>query len=405
MINTEKQYDMLIELDRLEKLMSSISEPLKILSLGIRNMVWGKSDENKLATILNICNSFSKIYINIYGENILVVDAYIDILRAKSDRYSEFLLDEIYQEIKDRIIAFKTQNIIKEHWEQINPYFINEYPKEKLFQKDIIAILNELFEKTIDVYPTYFYILIGDINYLNRGRRGKWDSVDDLLPPSIEVAIKNNIINRWNPPNKRYLYLAIANSYKKHSTSLSINEYSCLKEMRTKPLEIVTLSRFYINEDSYNKRAINLAYDHISRAEILLNFENDQKKIVSDIVDGMLINNTNIDEHSIINLIKNKKEKLTAMASILIGQSLLKEICEAIFVPLDDTEDHDSLLKDKCYKSFHIIAEYLESRGISGIVYPSTRMKIEKLQGKNLVLFNVSDANPNIASYKTITSE
>ena len=48
--------------------------------------------------------------------------------------------------------------------------------------------------------------------------------------------------------------------------------------------------------------------------------------------------------------------------------------------------------KEKAYKSFHILAGYLESKGITGIIYPCTRTK--KIIGKNLVIFNRYDAVP-----------
>ena len=50
------------------------------------------------------------------------------------------------------------------------------------------------------------------------------------------------------------------------------------------------------------------------------------------------------------------------------------------------------------YKSFHILSKYLESKGSTGIIYPCTRTN--KIQGKNLVLFNVKDATPIVDSVR-----
>lgn len=62
-----RQYDMIIELGRLEKLMPSYSELLRKLSLVIRNKVWDKSDEKKLAVVLYACNQVLEILVDICG--------------------------------------------------------------------------------------------------------------------------------------------------------------------------------------------------------------------------------------------------------------------------------------------------------------------------------------------------
>lgn len=48
--------------------------------------------------------------------------------------------------------------------------------------------------------------------------------------------------------------------------------------------------------------------------------------------------------------------------------------------------------KEKAYKSFHILSEYLENKGVTGIIYPCTRDNT--ISGKNLVLFRKEDAVP-----------
>ena len=48
--------------------------------------------------------------------------------------------------------------------------------------------------------------------------------------------------------------------------------------------------------------------------------------------------------------------------------------------------------KRKRINLFIFLAGYLESKGITGIIYPCTRTK--KIIGKNLVLFNRYDAVP-----------
>ena len=72
-----------------------------------------------------------------------------------------------------------------------------------------------------------------------------------------------------------------------------------------------------------------------------------------------------------------------------IAKQYLKDICSCIYTKVDDTDEKG---KERAYKSFHILAEYLESKGITGIIYPSTRTK--KMEGNKIVLFNKEDAAP-----------
>lgn len=59
-----------------------------------------------------------------------------------------------------------------------------------------------------------------------------------------------------------------------------------------------------------------------------------------------------------------------------------------------DEDDADG--KEKAYKSFQILAKYLEEKGITGIIYPCTRTN--RIKGKNVVLFDIHDAVPIIGS-------
>jgi len=78
-----------------------------------------------------------------------------------------------------------------------------------------------------------------------------------------------------------------------------------------------------------------------------------------------------------------------------IAKQYLKSVCSCIYSKVDDK---DEMEKARAYKSFHILAEYLESKGITGILYPSTRTK--RMEGNNIVLFNKEDAAPVHGSIK-----
>lgn len=83
------------------------------------------------------------------------------------------------------------------------------------------------------------------------------------------------------------------------------------------------------------------------------------------------------------------KTFLAANSIKAIAKTYLKMVCNTIYKKVDED---DNAGKEKAYKSFHILAGYLESKGITGIIYPCTRTK--KIIGKNLVLFNRYDAVP-----------
>jgi len=72
---------------------------------------------------------------------------------------------------------------------------------------------------------------------------------------------------------------------------------------------------------------------------------------------------------------------------IYLANLIMKSIDEAVFLPVDINEDPEL----KAYIPFHYLADYLISKGYSGILYKSTRMNKIGLRGKNLVLFNKED--------------
>lgn len=87
---------------------------------------------------------------------------------------------------------------------------------------------------------------------------------------------------------------------------------------------------------------------------------------------------------------KLRENKIEWLSNAFVGKLLLKELCDAIFIPLDDNVENEE--KNKYYNSFHILAEYLENRGYKRICYPSTRMKLIGKTGRNTVLFDADSA-------------
>lgn len=392
----EPTYNMIVELDKLERLMPRYAEPLRFLSKTIRNKVWNVSDEKRLAKMLNVCNFLYSILVDVLGENIDVVEQYVKTLDEKSNKYSAHKLQNVYAPVYAHIAVCKTSDMIKEHWRQLNPYFRKEYARENLFKKDLIDILDDFFQNIVSICPNDFLVPLSNFDYLLRGRRKEWQLAKDLMPPSIAFAIANNIINRWNPPEKRYLYLVNG-----MSTSTD-NDMVCLEEMRIKKDETVTIANFHIVNPACHKKVINLDFDDVTREDIFDFVNVGQKKQTHYLIEQIYTQKITPTKENIKKQIELQTKETTKLACSFCGKLLLKEICDAIFVPLDSDEDNDANLKDQCYKAFHVLAEYFESKGIAGIVFPSTRMRLLNQTGSNLVLFSADDAFPDVSTYRCI---
>lgn len=87
--------------------------------------------------------------------------------------------------------------------------------------------------------------------------------------------------------------------------------------------------------------------------------------------------------------LQNKYEINKNIIEVSMAQQYLKMVCSCIYKKVDETDEDK---REQAYKSFHILALYLEKKGITGIIYPCTRTN--KIIGKNLVLFNKYDAEP-----------
>lgn len=392
-----QSHDMIIELDNLEKLMPSYGSSLMSLSKIIRRKIWSLSNEKCLAASLYGCNLVFSILIEMYGEHIEILEMYVSYLDRHSNIYTNVPLTPIYDAVRANISICKTQDLVKEHWKQINPYFRKEYTKEDLLTKDLTVILDDFFDNIVKVCPEQFLIPLENVKFkhLLRGRRKEWHCKDDMCAPSIKVAKANNIINRWNPPDKRYLYLVAGKG-------ASEDVETACEEMRIKLGETVTVANFEVCLSSQKGKIVDMDYESTSREDIF-NFVNiNEKEQVSEIVEKIVKSGIQPSVENIKQQIRFQDDRTKRLANAFIGKLLIKEICEAIFVPLDEKEDNDFNEKNKCYKSFHILAEYFENRGYAGICYPSTRMKLIGKQGANLVLFNADSAEPLLETFQYI---
>lgn len=371
------KYDMICEVTRLEELMPLYSEWLKKFGLIIRNKIWSISDEYMLAFILHTINDTLTLFIDILGEHIEFIQLYIEMLVKYEKKYSRSNIQKLFNDFLREIEFYKTEISLKEHWDYINPFLKAEYDENDFYGKNLIELLDDMFENIMHVCQKSFFVEKSSLGTLLRGRRGEYYAVKDLYPPSIKVAEDNKILNRWNPPNKRYNYLVIEQDDRENA------QETVLRELRSKSYENYTICKFKSHDEKSekNQMLINLDYQKFSVGDIWLDTETKLNKITQDYIEN-LINKNNYDLTE--NVIEDKTRML---ATEFAGKYLLSALCSAIFVPLDDDEDNDIIKKERCYKSFHILAEYFEKKEYGGIIYPSTRMRKYGKHGTNVVLF------------------
>ena len=293
----------------------------------------------------------------------------------------------------------RVQDIIDRQWKRINPYYADEFnTPEYADTKNIISILDDFYSVVSDVQTDEFVKPISSFfeqAAVLRGRRGKWDEEVQLAPPSIEVAKANNIINRWNPPDKRFLYLAVGNA--------DVAQETVFAEMRAKAGEEITIGSFALREYAIGGKIVNLNFEGISHEEIFSEPEKTKKQIVSEVIRDFKASKRVPSEAAIKREIDARHGQTESTVKIFCGRLLLKEIGDVIFVPLDSSEDIDAAKKDICYKSFHVLANYFEEKGYAGIAFPSTRMRLKGKHGENLVLFDADCAHAREETMRTLT--
>lgn len=389
---------MLIELDRLERLLPNSKKELRLLSDTIRRKVWGISNETILAAHLYSCNLVYGIIGKASNEESCVLTQYIEFLKIKAPYYCGRRLDDVFDPLLLKIHEMVTSDIIECQWRRINPYYAHDFaPNELESAKNIISILDEFYGAISSVPSDEFVKSLqgfANKNAFVRGRRKKWSKKSDLAAPSKEVAGKKNIINRWNPPDKRYLYLAVGDVKSAEETALA--------EMRAKENEEITVGQFRILDYAKGRTIVNLDFELISRTEIFSRLEASKNQAVNEIVSDFIASGRVPTGKTVQKKIESKRAETETAVKIFTGQLLLKEIGDVIFVPLDSDEDCDAEKKDRCYKSFHILAKYFEDKGYAGIAFPSTRMKLKGKSGENIVLFDADSAEAKEETMKTI---
>jgi len=400
-----KQANILLELDRLENLMPTHKDLLNMLSKDIRRYVWGISDEAKLAVFLKKANWLINILIETAGESFYWVDIYVELLCKKSNYFSSSEITNALNNVKLELGRLKNKEIINILWEQINPNLISNYSADDIIGKNILISFDEIYKACISNNLESFTFDLCTISHMCRGRKGYHDDIGELLPPCIDYAIKHNKINRWNPPNKRFLYLAASFGDKPFDNVFTHDQKVCCEELRMKSGKKITLADFFPARTSDKKKILNLNYEDISIKEIDKRFFGGAKHIATEIADEYIIKKAQPSEADVRKRIEEKYEQERYIhdvnTQIFVASLFLKNLTETIVVPIDDDKVKSVADLDTYYHSFHKLTELLEGYGLSGIMYPSTRMNLINQSGTNLVLFNVDDAVPDSSSIRT----
>lgn len=371
-------------LESLESLSSSYSYELRYLSKRIRFDIWklGKNS-TKLAFFLNKFNSVFRLMNNIIGDDTFfslnTVIEYVNCLAKYSVFYCNQSDPNYFNALISDIQLVSSERIIEQQWKDVH--------SSEDGNKSFIEIFDDIFTHAINIHKDRFFHELSDSDILCRVVNGWGHNTDRFIPyPS-----KTN--NRWNPQGRQFLYLSFGKKEEPYSSELSLNEYICLEEYRAKANEKYSFCHF---APTIKGNILDLSYNDKTMTQIKSIVDIYYNETVQNMVTQLLSEPNAQQKYQ--NKRKLKKSVTRKIQENPIDKGILEEsyakqylkmICSCIYKKVDETDESK---KEIAYKSFHILSEYLESKGVTGIIYPCTRTN--KVQGKNLVLFNVNDAIP-----------
>lgn len=380
------------ELQRLEDLSSEYKAILILISKRIRRDLWqcGKNDV-MLYKMLNECGK--QLNMAYKGPDQYMEQDFTDYILSLKP-YSLFLgvhLQPYYfEKFVSDVRLENSRNIIEKQWDNIICAAENS-------DKAFIDIFDDVFSKCMQKYEDVFVYSLSEDDVLCRvvpdwnwgiSRFVPWDNT--------------STVNRWNPPGKTYLYLSFEKEEKVYSEDLSINEYICLEEYRVKKGEKYSFCHF---KPVKAGRILDLSYNDVELWKIQMEMDKYEEILKDLFVEATLSNLKEVKKMGTTKRsVKRYVEKNVngsiidrSFVEIAVAKQYLKMVCNTIYKKVDEKDD---VGKEKAYKSFHVLAGYLESKGVTGIIYPCTRTK--KIIGKNLVLFNRYDATPIETSIREI---
>jgi hypothetical protein len=360
----------------------------------LRKALESINDENKrhfVFILVNALNNICEAILNVFSESQkeLVIDNFFELYLKYLQRYSYFIGD-IVSIFKDTY----RQNLqcqIYNHWNSMV-----EKKSDNVMEKNFLEVFDDIHESCISKYESIFVKRLGDLKNLYRAQRGKhFDNYERMIPK--EEYVKNK--NRWNPEGVAFMYLGLDEEVKQYDEVINFIEKTCFEELRLKKDKYVSICKF--KPVKSEGKIINLCYEDISYKEIDRKSEEFMNVITKVEINEILTNKkyheeiiNSMKKEEVIKKIIEKEFKEKQVRSIIrketeiyLANLIMKSIDEAVFLPVDIEEDPEL----KAYVPFHYLANYLISKGYSGILYRSTRMNKIGLKGKNLVLFNKED--------------
>lgn len=377
------------ELQILENFSEEYKVELKFLSKKIRKDIWNSSNTEILSKVLGAFNLvFGLIYDNLDYFDLNVIFQYV----VSLSKYGFFInpsLDAIYyRQLVDDIQMENARKIVEKQWTDI-------YNSEDGLNT-FVKVFDDIFSTCISLHNKKFFHELKSSDELCRVV-GEWGHKTDRFIPWT-----NKVQNRWNPPGRTYLYLSFSEKNKNYSEALTLNEYICLEEYRSIQGKKYSFCRF---KSEIGGNILDLSYNDVSFKQIRKSFDDYQDNLTNEFLEDVMSDQNKIKKYSgqekkIKKYIKERQKYYQVDKAVIeeaYAKQYLKLICSCIYKKVDEKDENK---KEEAYKAFHILSEYLELKGVTGIIYPCTRT--DKMVGKNLVLFNIYDAKPIENSIKEI---
>lgn len=390
--DTFRNYDdlMLLELSRLEQYGEPFCNELKCISKNIRKHLWNDNTNSvQLYSIIqnmNLVIDWMQKYLPIDLLWELNIGAeYLDILYKKRYAYNRSVAKEVFEKIYDEVQTVHSSKIIEKQWKNI----LESVDGKKCF----IDTFDEFFVNAFEKYPEMFFKKLTAENILCRMVKDGDCNEDRFIP-----LAKSSCQNRWNPPGKSFLYMAYGEEQHPYNDDLTLEEYVCLLECRTERNTACSFCRFVPEVEGHIIDLSHNGMEFSKYASILdAHMEELTKKGLNILLNDSKLLSRRHDEKYVRLRVNQITDELKISDNILMGSSAkryLQIMCTSIFKKVDGTEEE----KAEAYRSFHILSEYLQDKGVTGIIFPCTRT--EKVQGRNIVLFNPADAKPIKSSIK-----
>ncbi len=328
----------------------------------------------------------------------VIVEAFEQYLKYLQ-KYS-LALGDINAEFKRQYrIDFTRQ--LSDHWNKVlYGYDANE--------KSFIQVFNEMHTGSIAKHPELFTVRLGQLKHLYRTQSGK--HFGNYLRMIPDPRYTQN--NRWNPPGVAFQYLAYSEEVLPYDNTINMLEKTCFEEFRLKAGSNATVCKFKpVKKDAL---LINFCFQDVSYEDIEIENQGvmdemsqqkvkeifSKRKYTTELValskdDAKLkVRIKEIIQQEVV--MPQTREEILKETEKYIGRLMMKHIDEAVFLPVFKEDDPDL----KAYIPFHHFAKFLQSKGYAGVIYRSTRMDLIGLQGKNVVLFNPADVEPELGSMK-----